>query len=199
MSLQVEDLAHAIPHPCTFRFKLQIQQSISLQLCNQFKQEAQNMGHATYVTLGVSASLVVDMSTLARIRQILSKIRTERLQDEVYIGEHREERHELSVYDYHDFKSWLEPSGSKGLDEAADFDMDAFNDAFGNEPRIIFMHCVNNFCGYNMMRMTNPHIYDEDDEDVATTITKLAKGQALLEHLGFDRKEIKLGYTILHS
>jgi len=148
------------------------------------------MGQVTYVKFGASASVVVDVSTLSRIRNVLRIINDEHLGDDVYIGEYRDDGSEITLHDYDEFRSWLESP------DAAAFDMDAFNEAFGPTPRIVFMHIAKTFYGYGIQGMSNPYIYDEDTESIGNVVVNLEKGKALLAKLGFTEKEIKLGYTL---
>jgi hypothetical protein len=153
------------------------------------------MGQTTYVNVGASASLVVSTSTIPRIRSILRMIRNERLEDELYIGEYREEGGELSVHDYDQFRPWLEEEGEEG-EEPAHHLMDAFDKAFGPNPRIVFMHVAKSFHGYGVLDMRNPHIYDEDDESITKGLANLERGKELLGKLGFAEEEINLSYTL---
>ncbi len=156
------------------------------------------MGSTTYVNVGASASLVVSTSTIPRIRSILRMIRNERLEDELFIGEYREEGGELSLHDYDQFRPWLEEEdfAKQQEEQQPGHLMDAFNEALGPNPRIVFMHVAKSFHGYGVLDMRNPHIYDEDDESITKGLANLERGKELLGKLGFAEEEINLSYTL---
>jgi len=160
------------------------------------------MGQDTCLTFGASAVVDIKASTIAKLRCLLSRVENENLHDRVMVYEQTvidEEEFIQNYYDYREYESvsaWLEPPDGFVEDE---FDWDAFHEAFGNSPRIIFMAPCMSTSIYTLDTMRNPFVFNTDNIGVDVVISELEKGRSVLEHLGFDPRSISVGNTIRNA